>query len=175
MSCPLAKTPLAPVRAGCEWVVVEMGDTSGMFCVASAVCDETGSLVGGGLKAGPDIGAALCCVVMGIGATEGVDAGAGVTRDGVSAGERPLSHTGKFLSRGSTETLTGSLAEVIDTDVERSGTNAGSFGGAAEFLESVQPCCSAMRRALDISSGALTTVGTSGFQSSVRERTSGSF
>lgn len=130
MACPVLwrRRPLAPVRAGCEWVVAGMGDTSGIFCVAPAVCDESGSLVGGGLKAGPDIGSGLCCVVMGIDATGSVDAGAGVTRGGAAADGRSLPHTGKFLSRGSTETLTGSFAGVIEANVERSGTNAGGFG-----------------------------------------------
>jgi hypothetical protein len=130
MSWPLAKTPLTPVRAGCDRVVVVMGDTSGSFCVASAVFDDSDALVGGGLEAGADIGSALCCVVMGIGATGGVDAGAGVTWGGTAAHGRALRRVAGF-SRGSTETLTGSLAGVIDADVERSGTIAGGFCSAA--------------------------------------------
>ena len=127
-----------------------MGDTSGGFCVASLVFGESGTMVGGGLESGPDIGSAFCCVVMGIGAMGGVGAGAGVDRGGAAADEPALPHTGNFLSRGSTETLTGSFAGVIEASVERSGTNAGGFGSGAEFMESVQPCCSAMRWVLDI-------------------------
>jgi len=141
-----------------------MCDTSGTSCVASAVFDESGALVGGGLEQGRGAGSACCCVVMRIVAAPSVNAGAGVVRGGATAGGRAVTQVGSFLSRGSTETLTGSLVGIIDVDVERPETNAGVFGSGAEFMESVQPCCSAMRRALDISCGALTTGGTSGSQ-----------
>jgi hypothetical protein len=141
MSCPLAKTPLAPVRAGCEWVVVEMGDTSGIFWAASAVFDKSGALVCGGLELGWDVDSASCCIVMGIGATLDDRTGAsGGWGDGVASGRDAVaSGRAGNCSRGSTETLTGSFAGVIDADVERAGTNAGAFGTGAEFMESVQP------------------------------------
>ena len=162
MPWPLAKTPLTPVRADFDWSVGVVGDTSGTSCVASAVFEESGALLCDGLERGRGAGSACCCVVMGICATSSVNAGAGVARGGATAVGRALPHVGSFLSRGSTETLTGSLAGIIDADVERSGTGAGGFGSGAESMESVQPCCSAMRRALDISCGALITDGTSG-------------
>ena len=126
--------------------------------------DESGALVCGGLELGRGAGSACCCVVMGIGAAPSVNAGAGVARRGATAGGRAVTQVGSFLSRGSTETSTGSLAGVIDADVERLAAGAGGFGSGAESMESVQPCCTAMRRALDISCGALTTVGTTGSQ-----------
>jgi hypothetical protein len=164
MSWPLAKTPLTPVRAGCDWCFGIVGNTSGSSWVASAVSDKSGTLICGRVELGRDVGSAFCCVVAGIGGTGGVDAGAGVTRGGAAAVGRALPHTGEFFSRGSTETLTGSLAGGIDADVGRSGTTAGGFGTGAEDMGSDQPCCTAMRRTLDISGVALTTVGTSGFQ-----------
>jgi hypothetical protein len=134
--------------------------------VASAVFDESGAIVCGGLELDRGVGSACCCIVMGIGVTRDESAGASVGRgDGVASGRDAVaSGRADNCSRGSTETLTGSFAGVIDADVERAGTNAGAFGTGAEFMESVQPCCIAMRRTLDISCGALTTVGISGFQ-----------
>jgi hypothetical protein len=136
MPCPLAKTPLAPVRAG--WVVVVMGDNSGSFWVASAVFDECDALIGGGLELGPDVGSAYCCVAMGV----------GVTRDGAAVAGRTVMCVAGF-SRGSTETLTGRGARDIDSGAERSGVNVEEFASGARVMGSAQPCLVAMRWALD--------------------------
>jgi hypothetical protein len=134
--------------------------------VASAVFDESGAIVCGGLELDRGVGSACCCIVMGIGVTRDESAGASVGRgDGVASGRDAVaSGRADNCSRGSTETLTGSLTGGIEADVERSGTTAGSFGTGAEAMGLDQPCCTAMLRALDILCGALTTVGTSGFQ-----------
>ena len=118
MPWALAKTPLTPVRAGLEWSTGVAGVTSRMSWVGRAVLDDSDAVDCGGVELVPDISSAFCCVVMGIAATRGGDAGAGVIRGDVVPGGRALPYVGSFLSRGSTETLTGSLADVVDADVE---------------------------------------------------------
>jgi hypothetical protein len=116
-----------------------MGDTSGTCCVASLVFGESDTLIGGGLKLGPDVGSAYCCVAMGV----------EVTRDGAAVAGRRLTCVAGF-SRGSTETLTGRGARDIDAGAERSGVNVEEFASGARVMGSFQPCLVAMRWVLDI-------------------------